>query len=84
MGLRAQIFITAGVMGMPPLKFLLADAISAPFTMLLMIGAGNIGGNSLQAFKKDVTDIEHVVILLIVVLIAIYLLNWHIMSRKGS
>ncbi|MBS1113328.1 MAG: DedA protein [Nitrospirae bacterium] len=84
MGLRAQLFITAGVMRMPPLKFLAADAITAPFTMLVMVGAGYIGGNSLQVIRKDITKIEHVAIVLVIVLVAIYLLYRHIRSRRNS
>lgn len=73
-GLRAQLFIAAGAMRMPRWKFLAADAITAPLTMLVMVGVGYIGGNSLQVVKKDITRIEHVGILLVTVLVAIYLL----------
>jgi len=84
MGLRAQIFITAGIMKMPPLKFLAADAVTAPVTMLFMVGAGYIGGNSLQIVKKDITDIEHMAILFVIVLAAIYLLYRHIRYGRCS
>jgi len=83
MGLRAQLFLTAGVMRMPPLKFLAADVISAPFTMLVMVGAGYIGGNSLKVIRKDITRIEHVAIVLVVVLLVIYSLYRHIRSRRN-
>jgi membrane protein DedA with SNARE-associated domain len=85
MGLRAQIFMTAGVMRMPQLKFLAADAVSAPFTMLVAIGAGYIGGNSLQVIRKDITRVEHWGILFIIVLVALYLLYHNVrqLTRKG-
>lgn len=72
-GLRAQIFLVAGVVRMSVLKFLLADGISAIFTMAIMIGAGYIGGNSLQVIKRDITRIEHLGILVVVIGLAIYL-----------
>ncbi|MBI5057420.1 MAG: DedA family protein [Nitrospirae bacterium] len=72
-GLRAQLFITAGVMRMPPLKFLAADAFTSILTMALMIGAGYMGGNSLDVLKKDISRIEHIVIMLAIVLLVGYL-----------
>jgi membrane protein DedA with SNARE-associated domain len=81
--LRAQLFITAGVMRMPPLKFLAVDAITAPFSMLVLVGAGYLGGNSLQVIKKDITKIDHMAIVLVIVLLAIYLLYRNIRSRRN-
>src|SRR5208283_3494064 len=73
-GLRAQIFLAAGVMKMSPLKFLAADAVSAVFTMSLMVGAGYVGGNSLEIIKKDVTQVGHVAVVLLTTALAVYLL----------
>ena len=72
--LRAQLLITAGVMRMSVAKFLITDAITIPVTMVIMIGMGYMGGNSLQIIKRDITRIEHWGILLIIILFAIYLL----------
>jgi membrane protein DedA with SNARE-associated domain len=72
-GLRAQIFIVSGVMKMNPLKFLITDAFSSLFTIALMVGAGYVGGNSLQVIKKDITKVEHIAILLILFLIVIFI-----------
>ena len=74
-GLRAQIFLAAGVMRMSALKFIMADAFSSIFTMALMVGAGYMGGNSLEIIiKRDITRIEHIGILLVIILLATYLL----------
>jgi membrane protein DedA with SNARE-associated domain len=84
-GLRAQIFLVAGVMRMSSLKFLLADAFSSLFTIALMVGAGYMGGNSLEIIKKDITRIEHVALFLAVIFIALYVLFRYIRSgRKTS
>ncbi len=72
--LRAQIFLAAGVMKMSPLKFFAADAVSAVFTMTLMIGAGYVGGNSLEIIKKDITQIGHAAVVLLTIALAVYLL----------
>jgi len=73
-GLRAQIFLTAGVMRMPAAKFLAADGISSALTIALMVGAGYAGGHSLQIIKRDITRIEHIGILLAVIMLAMYMI----------
>ena len=73
-GLRAQLFIVSGVMRMPALKFILLDAFTSIFTMALMIGAGYVGGNSLQVLRKDISRIEHAAIFLAILLFFGYLL----------
>ncbi|MDA8214185.1 MAG: DedA family protein [Nitrospiraceae bacterium] len=83
-GLRAQIFLAAGVMRMSPLKFLAADAFSSLFTMALMIGAGYMGGNSLEIIKRDITRYEHIGILLIIILLTIYLFFRYFKSRRSK
>jgi membrane protein DedA with SNARE-associated domain len=80
-GLRAQIFLTAGVMRMSAVKFLIADAVSSIFTIAIMVGAGYMGGHSLQVIKRDITRIEHIGILLAVILLVIYLIYRYFKSR---
>jgi len=70
LGLRAQIFLVAGVLRMPTIKFLMADAATALLTIALMGGIGYVGGNSVQILKKDLTRIEHVAIVAIMIAIA--------------
>jgi len=83
-GLRAQLFLVAGVMKMPVLKFILADAISLSLTVAVMVGAGYVGGNSLQILKKDITRIEHVLVFLAVIVLGIVLLLGYFRSGKGK
>ena len=81
-GLRAQIFLAAGVMRMSAVKFLITDAISSLFTIALMVGAGYIGGHNLQVIKKHITRIEHIGILLIIILFSGYLLIRYFRYRR--
>lgn len=83
-GLRAQIFLASGVMRMPALKFIAADAVSSIFTIAVMVGVGYIGGNSLQIIKKDITRIEHVAIFLIVIAIAAYMFYRYFKTRRDK
>jgi len=81
LGVRAQIFLAAGVMRMPAIKFLMADAVSAILTVTLMVGIGYLGGNSIQVLKKDLTRIEHIAVVLLVILLA----GWMVFRYfKGS
>lgn len=81
-GLRAQIFLAAGVMRMSAVKFLITDAISSLFTIALMVGAGYIGGHNLQVIKKHITRIEHIGILLIIILFSGYMLLRYFRYRR--
>lgn len=72
-GLRAQVFLVAGVMRMSAFKFFIADAVSSIFTIAIMAGAGYAGGNSLQVIKKDISRIEHVAVLVLIILLVVYL-----------
>jgi len=83
LGLRAQIFLVAGVMRMHPLKFLLADTGTALVTIFLMGGIGYVGGNSIQVLKRDLTRIEHIAVATFVIFLTIWMIFRHIkMKRK--
>ena len=82
-GLRAQLFLVAGIMKMSVMKFLLADAFSAIFTIAIMAGAGYAGGHSLEVIKNDITRVEHVIIFSAIVLFAIWLLTRYFKVRQS-
>lgn len=82
LGIRAQIFLVAGVMRMPALKFMLADAASAILTMTLMVGIGFLGGNSLQILQKDLKRVEHIGILILLTLFAGWMIYKYFRNRK--
>ncbi len=81
-GLRAQIFLVAGVMRMSSIKFLVVDAISALFTIGLWGGVGYLGGSSVQVLKKDITRMEHMAIVVLVILIAVGIIFWYFKNVK--
>jgi len=88
-GLRAQIFLVAGVMKMSAIKFLMADGIAAFFTIALWGGIGYLGGNSIQVLKKDMTRVEHIAVVVLVILLACGIFFWYFKNKwkfrqKGS
>jgi membrane protein DedA with SNARE-associated domain len=84
LGLRAQIFLVSGVMKMSAIKFLIADAISALFTIGLWGGVGYLGGNSVQVLKKDITRVDHIAIVIVVIMIAGGIIFWYLKNVKKS
>ncbi len=69
LGIRSQLFLTAGISRMSSIKFIFADAFSSIFTIAIMVGIGYFGGNSIEALKKDVSRIEHYAILAFILLL---------------
>jgi len=82
LGIRAQIFLAAGVMRMSTLKFIMADAASAILTMTLMVGIGFLGGNSIEILQKDVKRIEHIGVLILAILFTGWIVYKYFRSRK--
>ena len=82
LGIRAQVFLAAGVMRMSALKFVMADAASAILTIILMVGIGFLGGNSIQILQKDVKRVEHVGILILAILLTGWVLYKYFRNRN--
>jgi membrane protein DedA with SNARE-associated domain len=80
-GLRAQLLVVAGVTKMPAVKFLIVDGITSVFTIALMVGAGYMGGNSLQVIRKDISRVEHIVILLLVIIFSFFMVSRYFKNR---
>ena len=82
-GLRAQIFLVSGISKMSTIKFFLADAVSALFSMTLMIGAGYLGGNSLKVLRRDLSRVEHWGIVLLIATLMIFLSYRYFKPKTG-
>jgi len=83
LGLRAQIFLVAGVMRMSAMKFLAADGVTSLCTIGLMGGIGYAGGNSVDILKKNVKRIEHIVILILAILITGWIIYKYFKTKKS-
>jgi membrane protein DedA with SNARE-associated domain len=64
-------------------KFLVADALSALFSIAMWGGVGYLGGNSLQVLRKDVTRIEHIAVVVLILLLACGIFFWYF-KNKGK
>ncbi|HTZ18859.1 MAG TPA: DedA family protein [Dissulfurispiraceae bacterium] len=81
LGLRSQIFLVAGILRMPRLKFVVADAVSSVVTISIMVGAGYWGGNTLELIKKDMEEARYALIILIAI-VGLTLLIWRLAVRR--
>lgn len=80
--LGSSVFLVAGILRMPYLRFLGLDIVSSFLAIDLLVGAGYLGGKSIQGLERDITRIEHWGILLAVVLLAIYLFFRYLKARR--
>jgi membrane protein DedA with SNARE-associated domain len=84
LGLRAQIFLVAGAMRMSWKKFLIVDGTSALLTITLWGGLGYVGGNSIQALRKDITNIEEIVMVILGILLGSSILYKYFKKRRNT
>lgn len=83
LGVRAQIFLTAGVMKMPARKFLLADALSALITMAVMIGIGYFGGSQIQILRENMTRMNRMIMFSIALIFLGWFLFRYFRKKRG-
>jgi membrane protein DedA with SNARE-associated domain len=75
--LIGEVFLLAGILKMPRWKFIIIDAFSSLFTVIIWIGLGYVGGHTLQLIREDIARIEHILIYF-AISIVIYLIFRHI------
>jgi membrane protein DedA with SNARE-associated domain len=81
-GLRSQLIIVSGVTRMPVWKFLLADGAASMITIAILGGLGYAGGSSLQIIRKDISRIQHVLVVVVVAALFCFLMVRYIRMRK--
>jgi len=64
-GLRAQVFLTAGILRMSRIRFLIFDGLSAAIMLLFWGAVGFYGDNTVQVVQAKIRRIEHVIIILV-------------------
>jgi membrane protein DedA with SNARE-associated domain len=84
LGLRAQIFLVAGVMRMSAVEFLIADGATSLLTIALMGGIGYAGGSSAEILRENVKRVEHIGIVVLMLLIAGWIFYKRFKKQKFS
>jgi len=77
-GLRAQIFLVAGAVRCPRMKFFLADAASALITIVLIAGIGYTGAERLAIWKDTLSSIGPFLSLGLIAVLAIIVFFKHL------
>jgi membrane protein DedA with SNARE-associated domain len=81
--LIGEIFLVAGILKMPRIKFFAIDVLSSLLSVAIWVGVGYMGGHTLQIIKQDILRIEHITVFFIASIV-IYLFFRHIFwSRKS-
>jgi membrane protein DedA with SNARE-associated domain len=83
-GLRAPIYLTAGVMGVKPLTFLLLDGFAALISVPIWIFVGYYLGENLDDTFHMVMKIQKYLIAIIVVLVAGYIFWLYRIKKKEA
>jgi membrane protein DedA with SNARE-associated domain len=83
-GFRAPIFVISGVMHISRTKFLIADGLSAIITISINVGLGYLGGNSLLMLRKDITRVDYILILALVILVACWIILRYVRDRRKT
>lgn len=73
-GLRAPIYLTAGIMGVRPIVFILSDGIAALISVPIWIYVGNWFGENLDGVLGFAKKFNTIVLIILAVLVAGYFL----------
>jgi len=80
--LIGEIFLVAGILKMPRIKFLAIDVLSSLLTVAIWVGAGYVGGHTLQIIKQDIVRIEHITVFFIASIVIYLFFRRIFWSRK--
>ena len=82
LGLRAQVFLAAGILRMSRIKFLIFDGLSASIMFVFWGAVGFYGDHGIQAVQTKIRRIEHVVIIILVLLIVAAITYVYLKSKR--
>jgi len=77
-----EILIVAGILKMPRWKFIVIDALSSLFTVVIWIGLGYVGGHTLQIIRKDIARIEHILIYFFISIVMYFIFRHILLSQE--
>jgi membrane protein DedA with SNARE-associated domain len=81
-GFRAPIFLISGVMRISRVKFVIADGLSAIITISFTLSLGYFGVNSFKVLKHDITRLDYILILALVILVAGWIILRYFRDRR--
>jgi len=80
--LIGEIFLVAGILKMPRWKFIIIDALSSLFTVVIWIGLGYLGGHTLQIIREDIARIEHILVYFLISIVMYFIFRHLLLSQE--
>ena len=80
--LIGEIFLVAGILKMPRIKFLAIDVLSSLLSVAIWVGVGYVGGHTLQIIKQDIVRVEHIAVFFIASIVIYLFFRRIFWSRK--
>jgi len=77
-----EVFLVAGILKMPRWKFIIIDALSSLFTVVIWIGLGYVGGHTLQIIREDIVRIEHILIYFLISIVIYFIFRHIFLSQE--
>jgi membrane protein DedA with SNARE-associated domain len=82
-GLRAQIILAAGILGMSSRRFLVTDAFASLMTIMIMLSLGYAGTHSLIKNHPAGIHGEYLLILFFPLAVSFCVIKWHRSKRRA-
>jgi membrane protein DedA with SNARE-associated domain len=81
-GLRALVYLTAGSLGVTPLRFFLYDLAGALISVPVVVTLGYLFGNELEAALRYIGGVEKVVWLVVALSLGVYAMRMLMFTRE--
>jgi membrane protein DedA with SNARE-associated domain len=84
LGLRAQVFLTAGILRLSRIRFLIFDGVSAAIMLVFWGAVGFYGDYGIQLVQAKARRIEHVVIIILLLGVAAAAMYFYLKNKRNN
>ncbi len=84
LGVRAQVFLAAGVLRLSRVKFLIFDGLSAAVMVVFWGAVGFYGGLGIQAVQEKARRIEHVAMIIFFLIITAAAVYFYVKNKRKN
>jgi len=84
LGVRAQVFLAAGVLRLSRVKFLIFDGLSGGIMVVFWGAVGFYGDHGIQAVQEKARRIEHVAVIILALGVAVTVTYFYLKNRRKN
>jgi membrane protein DedA with SNARE-associated domain len=84
LGVRALIYLTAGSLGVTPIRFLIYDTFGALISVPIAVSIGYVFGQQIELAVSYLGGFEHILWLVVLGSVIFYASRVHLMSRRSG